>query len=189
MFERERPSVGTVDEQHVFLQRLGERQVRRVAVVAVAEDVGRRIVGQREGAHGGKAHAAPRDVEARPAGDAVEIARVVDLLQGEQALPVEDERVRAGAVYPQRPVRFGEVRRDAEVEHRPLARLCRRLARWQLRHPVSVRRPVSEGAGVGERRRRGGALEEALAEPEAGREHPRIDAGRISFVLRRHSLP
>ena len=48
---------------------------------------------------------------------------------------------------------------------------------------------VSEGAGVGERRRRGGALEEALAEPEAGREHPRIDAGRISFVLRRHSLP
>ena len=73
MLGLERLAAERVGEHHVVVVEHGERQVRRVALLGVGDDVGRRRADLGEPEDLLDRHALPVGVELRPAGDAVDV--------------------------------------------------------------------------------------------------------------------
>jgi len=140
---RERLPVHRVDEQDVGFERFGERDVRRVAVVAVAQDVRgfREGLGERKDVR--DPHTAEAKVEARPGRDAMKVGVFLDLIQGVQLREAKDDWMAARAIDLEGPALRRDLGVNAEVEHGPLVRL--RLPHGQARHSMAIRGAATEG--------------------------------------------
>jgi len=128
---RQRHAVGLVGDEHVVGHERLEREVGRVVAGGVDEDVGGRWPRTRALDELAHPHAAEARVEARPARDAVQVGRQVDLLEALQLLPAQRVGRIGLAVDRQRPVLERHLGVRPHREHRPLQR--RRLARREPR--------------------------------------------------------
>src|SRR3954468_537200 len=137
-----------VNEQDVILDRPFEREVggvRNVAaggeIVTGAGDESGRFSRNRELGNRSESDAAPVIVVPAPGRDAVEVADVLGLRQGQKLAPGQREWIFDEASDFELPSLRGHSRLLAEVQYRPVLDFV--LADRKLRHPVAIRRTAA----------------------------------------------
>ena len=104
--------------EHIVIETLRERDIRRVAIVAREINKLRLRFRLNEFEQGGERHAAPRAVVFAPSGHAVKITFIGDLGKGIKLGPRKDGWFFHESIDGQGPILQGNLGLHAEVEHR-----------------------------------------------------------------------
>ena len=117
---------------HADIQRI----VSRVTVVAFEENVSGLGLGFDKLRYGEEGYPLPFHIKLAPSGDAVKVAHILELRQGQELLPVQSDRVLDQAVDFQLPIVERDFRLKAQVEHGEIVHL-----------PLAGREPVRRARG------------------------------------------